>query len=150
MSHVHASQRIEAPIDHVWTLAIDPATIPQYNPYMVTRNISGPLDRVGTTMQTTMRVLHMTNEADGTIVDVEPKRLIRIRGTSPQGTSEWTYRFEPQGEATLATLDIEYDPTGIVGEVLDRVVFERALERVARHIAENFAALAVARLPVPA
>ncbi|HLO36026.1 MAG TPA: SRPBCC family protein, partial [Candidatus Deferrimicrobium sp.] len=106
MSHVHAGQRIEAPIDHVWSLAIDPERIPDYNPYMVMRNISGPLDRVGTTMDSTMRVLHVTIESKGTIVDVEPKRLIRIRGLSPQGASEWTYRFEPQGDATQVSLDI--------------------------------------------
>jgi uncharacterized protein YndB with AHSA1/START domain len=152
MGHVHTEMRVEAPVQHVFELATKAERIPEYNHYMEIRNISGPIDQVGTTFDSTLKLLGRTQESKGTIVEVVPNRLIRIKGkTEAQGASEWTYRFEPEGEATRCQLDVEYDaPGGVFGELLDRVVFERAFERAMRHMAENFAAMAEMKVPTPA
>jgi uncharacterized protein YndB with AHSA1/START domain len=149
MGHVHTEMRVEAPVQHVFELATKVERISEYNHYLQIRNVSGPIDRVGTTFDSTLKLLGQAQDSKGTIVEVVPNRLIRITGeTEAHAKSEWTYRFEPEGEATRCLLDVEYDaPGGVFGAALDRIVFERAFERAMRHMAENFAAMAEMKVP---
>lgn len=147
MTHIHQEIRVDAPIDHVWEVAIDPDKIPDYNPYMDVRKLSGPLDRVGTTFESTMRVLGQTRTSLVSVLEVQPKELLKLEGHDKEGTSTWTYRFVPEGAKTKCTLDVDYEVQGFVAEIADRVYVERSMERQIRHMAENFAALAEVKAP---
>ena len=153
MGHVHIEVRVDAPVERVWAVARDPERIPDYNPYMDIRHVCGALDRTGTTFEATVRILGTRSEAVGVVRDAEPGRMLHIAGLNRDGktTSDWVFRFSPTGDATTATLDAEYEvPMGVLGAAMDRVVFERAFERAMRHMCENFADLAAARVPQPA
>lgn len=117
---------------------------------MEVRSVSGPIDRAGTTFDSTLRLLGQSLEARSAVVEATPLRLIHIRGASESGgTSDWLYRFEPSGGGTFCTLDIDYEMPGVIAAVIDRLVYHRALDRATRHMAENFAALAEAKVPQP-
>jgi uncharacterized membrane protein len=151
MGRVHVEGHVRAPAGHVFRVALETDRIPDYNPYMEVRNISGPLDHVGTTFDSTLKLLGRRTDSIATVVEVEPDRLIRIRGKSREGreASDWVYRFVPEGDETLVSLDVDYEvPGGMLGEAMDRLVFERAFERAMRHMAENFTALAELRAPM--
>lgn len=148
MGHVHQEARVNAPVEHVFELACNVERHAEWDPYMDVRNCSGPVDRVGTTFDSTMHLAGQTIESKGTVVEAEPLRLIRIRGIADNGgTSDWLYRFERSGEGTVCSVDIDYEMPGVVAAVIDRLVFHRALERAARHMSENFAALAEEKVP---
>jgi uncharacterized membrane protein len=152
MGRVHVEGRVNAPVEHVFGVALEVDRIPDYNPYMEVRNVSGPLDRVGTTFDSTLKLLGHREESIGTVTEVEPNRLIHITGANRDGKakSDWTYRFTPEGNETMVSLDVEYDvPGGKLGEAMDRLVFERAFERAMRHMAENFTELAAMPVPQP-
>lgn len=151
MSHIHQEVRVAAPVEHVFELARQVERGAEWNPYMEIRNTSGPIDKVGTTFDSTMKLLGQQLTSKGTIVEAEPLRLIHIRGVGDNGaTSDWVYRFAPAGDGTLCTLDIDYEVPGAVAGVIDRLVYHGALDRATRHMAENFAALAEMKTPTPA
>jgi uncharacterized membrane protein len=151
MRHVHAEVRVDAPARHVFELACDWRRQPEWNPYLRLDDVNGPIDRVGTSFASTLSLLGQHIHSLGVITEVVPDRLVRIHGAATAGgTSEWAYRFVPEGEATLCRLDIEYETPGVIHGVLDLIAYHRALERAANHIAENFKAVAEAAVPVPA
>jgi uncharacterized membrane protein len=150
MRHVHQEVRVEAPVKRVWELACAWERQPEWNPYMKVENVSGPVNRVGTTFDTTLRLIGQTIRSTGEITAVDPLRLIHIHGKADSGgESDWIYRFEPDGEATRCSLDIDYDAPGLVQGVMDVLVYHGALDRAAKHMAENFAAVATEKVPLP-
>jgi len=141
MGRFHVEVRIDAPIDHAWSIARDADRIADFNPYLDIRHVCGALDHVGTTFEATVHVLGTRHESVGVVREVEAGRLLHIEGLNRDGqpTSDWVFRFTPAGDATTATLDAEYQvPGGFVGNEMDRVLFERAFERAIRHMCDNF------------
>ena len=148
MRHIHQEARVQAPIEHVFGLAVQVDRQPEWNPYMEMRDWSGPVDKVGTTFDSTMKLLGQEIRSKSTVVAAEPLRLIHIHGVADNGgTSDWIYRFEPSGDTTLCTLDIDYEIPGTIAAIVDRLVYHGALDRATRHMAENFAAVAEAKVP---
>jgi uncharacterized membrane protein len=57
----------------------------------------------------------------------------------------------PPGTGTDSRLELDYDlPGGFVGGIADKLFVERAIERDAKHSAENFKAICEADGHVPA
>ena len=151
MRHVHAETRVDAPVGLVFDLACDPGRLSEWNPYQLLDEIRGPLDHVGSTLASTLTLAGHELHALAVVTEVIPERLVRIHGTGPAGGhSEWTYRFEPIGDATRWSIDVEYETPHGVGGVADVLLYHGALERATRHMVENFAAVAEARVPLPA
>jgi uncharacterized membrane protein len=148
--HIHQDVRVEAPIEHVFELACQVERQPEWNPYMEIREVSGPIDKVGTTFESTFKLLGQTVRSSGMIVEAEPLRKLHIRGVAENGgTSDWIYRFERTGEATRCSLDIDYEMPGTIAAIVDLLVYHAALDRATRHMAENFAAVAASKVPLP-
>ena len=149
MRHVHAEARVEAPVKHVFDLACDPERLPEWNPYQRIDDVRGPLDHVGTTLAPTLTLLGHEVHSLAVVTEVVRNRLVRIHGTGPAGGhSEWTYRFEPDGDATRWSIDVDYEMPGVMRGVVDLLVYHGALERATRHMTENFAAVAEAKVPL--
>ena len=150
MGHIHQEVRVTAPVEHVFEVACQVERQAEWNPYMDLENVSGPIDKVGTTFDSTMKLLGQQLKSKGTIAEVEPLRLIHIHGDADNGgTSDWFYRFQPDGGGTLCSLDIDYEIPGVVAGVIDRLVYHGALDRATRHMAENFASVAEMKVPQP-
>jgi len=150
MNRIHQQVRIAAPVEHVWELACQVERQPEWNPYMDVGGFSGPVDKIGTTFDSTLKLLGQQTKSKGTVVEVEPLRLLHLHGVADNGgPSDWIYRFQPDGDGTLCSLDIDYEMQGVIAGVVDRLVFHGALDRATRHMAENFASVAEMKVPLP-
>lgn len=78
--------------------------------------------------------------------------LITLTGTAPGGGRlTWSRRFTPAGTGTSSIVELDYElPGGLIGGVADRLFFEKAIEREARHSLENFNEIVAAEVLQPA
>jgi uncharacterized membrane protein len=146
------SQHIEAPIEQVFELLIDAKRWPEWmSGGMEIKEITGPLDVVGTRVREESAFLGRKMESWNEVVEVERPRLLRLAGESAGMKYTGSFRLTPAGTGTEAEVESEYElPAGFLGHIADRLFMERAMERQSRHSAENFKALVEAKVAVPA
>ncbi len=150
MGHARVTHRIAAPIDHVWALAMAVDRLPEWNPYWEVTSITGPFDAVGTTWDGTMKLLGRSFEGVGKVLEVTPPTYLHFQATGRSiGPFDMRYTYEPIGDETLCTFDMEYEvPAGMLGGAIDKLFVERLIERQMKHMTENFEALADVKVPV--
>ncbi len=148
MNHIHEEIRIEAPVKHVWDFLCDTSRWHDWDPRSEHSDFSGPLDQVGTTFVETSRVMGFEMKGTLTVVEVEPLRLLHIR--SDFGPTDVFYRFEPEGDATRAIGEADYDMPGHLPGFIKNLISKSWVERYTRQQLEDFKALAEATIPVPA
>ena len=147
MIHMKEEIRVEAPVEHVWAYFCDTSRWHDWAPRLETSNWSGPLDRVGTTYVSTVKILGFEMKQTNTVVEVEPLRLIHQH--SDQGPEDDYYRFEPEGDATRAVVESDYEMPGYIPGFLKNLMTKSFFERQMRHILQDFKALAEATVPAP-
>lgn len=148
MAHVKWTEHIDAPIEDVFELFIDVRRWPEFMPGGAeVKEVTGPLDTVGTKVHTTMHFMGRKMESWDEVVEVERPRLLKLDSKEPmKGTA--TYRMTPAGEGTDVEMEGDYElPAGFLGHIADRLFLEKAMERQMRHAVENFKALAEAKVP---
>jgi uncharacterized membrane protein len=152
MSHVRMTAHFEAPIEQVFALAIDNRRLPEWNVnYDQAPEADGPVDKVGTHVHGTIKLLGQKMEGTGEVVEVDPPRLYRTEAIDADRKLAITYRFTPAGGGTDAELVSDYEvPAGVFGKVVDKLFIERSVERDLRHSMENFKALVEAKVPLMA
>ena len=150
MAHVKITEHIEAPNEQVFDLFIDVKRWPEFMPSGEIKEVTGPLDQVGTRVHSSMQFLGRKMESWDEVVEVDRPRLLKLASDEPM-KSVATYRLTPVGEGTDVTVEADYElPAGFLGHIADRLFIEKAMERQMRHGFENFKALAEAQVPVPA
>jgi uncharacterized protein YndB with AHSA1/START domain len=153
MGHVLQMGHVDAPPDRVFALAMDATRIPEWNPAVVeTKEITGPLDRVGASYVATLKLGGRRLEGRWEVSTVEKPRLLVFTGSAPGGgRATATSTFEPADEGTDISIEVDYElPGGFVGGVADKLFVERAIERDVKHSVENFKAICEAGVQVPA
>jgi carbon monoxide dehydrogenase subunit G len=146
MSHIHEDIWIAAPAEAVFALYCDATRWRELGfEGAAFSNFSGPMDQVGTTFDVTASIATIERKGTNTVVEIEPNRLIRVRGS---GREDMIYRFEPEGDGTRFSCDAEYDATGVFYKLLDKVVLHRTMERATRQFNEKIKAMAEAKAPV--
>ncbi len=148
MEHMHDEIRIEAPVEHVWQFYCDTARWPDWMPRMDVSDISGPVDQVGTTYVSTFRLMGWHMKSTSRIVEVEPLRLIHEH--VDVGPEENYLRFERDGDATLLSIDSDYEMPGHLPGFIKELMTKRWMERNVHHMLEDFKTFAEAKVPVPA
>jgi hypothetical protein len=147
MSHIHEDIWIEAPIEVVYGLFCDPSRNPRLSVEDVAvSNISGPMDQVGTTFDSTVRLPGIELTQRSLVTEVEPFRLIRV--VDAEG-DDVIYRFEPEGAGTRFSIDVEHAPAGAFGKIPLRVVVDGAIDRGLRRMDDRLKAMAEAEVPEP-
>ena len=153
MGHVLQTGRIDASPDRAFALAVDAARIPEWNSSVVdAKEITGSLDQVGSSYVSVLKLGGRPLESRWEVTRVERPRLLEFTGTAPGGgKAASTIRFEPAGEGTDITFEVEYElPGGFVGSMANKLFVERAIERDVKHSVENFRAICEAEVQVPA
>lgn len=148
MEHIRDEIRIEAPVEHVWAFLCDTSHWHDWMPYGEILDFSGPYDRVGTTYVGKMKMMGFEMKATYAVVEVEPLKLIHEH--SDEGPMESFWRFEREGEATRLIVETDYEMPGYIPGFLKSLLTKKFFERRARHILEDFKALAELKVPVPA
>ncbi len=150
INSVHHEIRVDAPVEHAFDFARRSDRHHDWNPYLTFFHASEPLDTVGSTFDVILDLAGQSTSFRGTVAEAKPNRLIRLHLAGEKGNADWIYRFEPAGEATQFTIDVEYERDGLFAGVVDRLMFHGGLERAVRHVAESFAAMAPSAVPVTA
>jgi uncharacterized membrane protein len=153
MGHVLQTGHIDAPPDRAFALALDAARIPEWNSSVIeVKDISGSLDQVGSSYVSVLKLAGRRLDGRWEVSRVESPRVLEFAGTAPGGGRATSKnRFEPAGDGTDLTIEIDYElPGGFVGGMADKLFVERAIERDVKHSVENFKAICEAEVQVPA
>jgi carbon monoxide dehydrogenase subunit G len=135
MSLVHVTTRIEAPVEQVWEVVMDPQRLEQWVTIhrRLGRVSSGPLGK-GSTMAQTLHMRGFNFHVNWTLVECDPPNLAQWEGTGPAHSRART-RYELHSAGENAT-EFEYfndfsTPGGRLGQVASRVIVGDASEREA-------------------
>lgn len=148
MNHMQEEIRIEAPVGRVWELLCDASRWPDWSPRSKIVEISGPLDKVGTTFTQEWGLAGFHSKSLNTVVEVEPERLLHLR--TEDGPMDLIYRFEPDGDATRVTIESDWQMPGHVPGFVQKLMSRAWIDRQVRQQMEDFKAIAEAPVPVPA
>lgn len=152
MSHVRITEHVEAPIERVFDLFLDIKRWPEFMPGGVEiKEVTGPLDQVGTRIREASKFMGRTAESWDEIVEIERPHMVKMRmeGSGFKGTGTW--RLTPTATGTDVVVESDYElPAGFLGIVADRLFIEKAMERQMRHAGENMKAILEAEALVPA
>jgi uncharacterized protein YndB with AHSA1/START domain len=153
MGSIRQTSHIDVPPEKVFALAIDAKRVAEWNASVIaTKDVTGSLDQVGASYTAVLKIGGRHLESRWQVSRVEQPGLLEITGTAPGGGRVTALnRFESAGSGTDSSLELDYDlPGGFVGGIADKLFVERAIERDAKHSAENFKAICEADGHVPA
>lgn len=90
---------------------------------------------VGDGFNQVVKVLHVELGAECGVTEIVTDERIRVEGRSTaNGSATVTQQSAAQGDGSLVTFEIEYDPPGILGAIADKAVFEKRHEHDAKQI----------------
>ncbi|MFD5010320.1 type II toxin-antitoxin system Rv0910 family toxin [Streptomyces chartreusis] len=111
MAEVSAEARIEAPAEKVWAQLTDWSAYGQWNATHTSFPSGGPAAlEVGGTFQENMKLMGFPAEVEWTIEELEPARVLAIRGKGPMAVTVATrYTLTSDGDAaTTVRIDGEF------------------------------------------
>jgi uncharacterized protein YndB with AHSA1/START domain len=110
MAEVSAEARIEAPAEKVWTQLTDWSAYGEWNATHTNFPKGGPETlEVGGTFQENMKLMGFPAEVEWTVEELEPARVLAIRGKGPMAVTVATrYTLTPDGDATAVRIDGEF------------------------------------------
>ncbi|MEV1081476.1 SRPBCC family protein [Streptomyces sp. NPDC050211] len=110
MAEVSAEARIGAPAEKVWAQLTDWSAYPEWNATHTGFPKGGPETlAVGGTFQENLKLMGFPAEVDWTIEELEPARVLAIRGKGPMAVDLATrYTLTPDGDATTVRIDGEF------------------------------------------
>ncbi|MFC9909549.1 SRPBCC family protein [Streptomyces sp. NPDC059862] len=110
MAEVSAEARIEAPAEKVWARLTDWSTYGEWNATHTSFPKGGPSTlEVGATFQENMKLMGFPAEVEWTVEELEPARVLAIRGKGPMAVTVATrYTLTPDGGATTVRIDGEF------------------------------------------
>ncbi|CAN5595924.1 hypothetical protein BH10ACT1_BH10ACT1_17510 [soil metagenome] len=90
-----------------------------------------------------MKIAGIELDTEWEVTEVVTDALIRVEGRSKSnGRASMTERLSAAGTSCRVELEVDYDPPlGLLGEIADKVVFERRHEDEAEHILERLKGL---------
>lgn len=99
-------------------------------------NAPGRMLAVGDHFNQVVKVLHVELDTEWEVTEVVADETIRVEGRSKaNGSASVTQHVAAQGDGSLVTFEIEYDPPfGILGDIADKAVFEKRHEDDAEQI----------------
>ncbi|MCL7426369.1 SRPBCC family protein [Streptomyces sp. YS415] len=110
MAEVTAQARIDAPADTVWAQLTDWSAYGEWNATHTSFPQGGPTAlEAGGTFQENMKLMGFPAEVEWTIEELEPARVLALRGKGPMAVSVATrYTLTPDGDATTVRIDGEF------------------------------------------
>ncbi|MDX3261730.1 SRPBCC family protein [Streptomyces sp. NPDC093228] len=110
MAEVSAEARIDAPADKVWARLTDWPAYGEWNATHTSFPKGGPeVLEVGGTFEENMKLMGFPAEVTWTIDELQPGRVLAIRGKGPMAVNVATrYTLTPDGETTSVRIDGEF------------------------------------------
>ncbi|MEU5633432.1 SRPBCC family protein [Streptomyces rishiriensis] len=110
MAEVSAEARIQAPAEKVWAQLTDWPAYGEWNATHTNFPKGGPATlEPGATFLENMKLMGFPAEVEWTVAELEPARVLAIRGKGPMAVSVATrYTLTPDGNATTVRIDGEF------------------------------------------
>jgi ribosome-associated toxin RatA of RatAB toxin-antitoxin module len=143
MAEIHKSANVAAAVDKVFEIVDDPANFPKYVPNVQeVVDVQRSTGRIGDSFRVIYRVLGVTFDEKFTVTEYEPHS--RIKSTFTGGmTGTFAWKFEPQGQQTTITADIDYELAGgPVGKAVDSLMLHRVNEKTIQDMLQNLSRIA--------
>ena len=131
MGQITKSIEIDAPLDVCWALNADARRLTEWNPAILeVRDVSGPLDQVGTTYTGVIKAMGRRFDGRNEVVRVVPNTAVETRGTGVGGAkARVTAEFARRPNGTKVTVSIDYElPGGLFGGLAEKLFATRQLE----------------------
>jgi hypothetical protein len=128
---------VSCPPNHVFDVLSNVERLPEFSHLTVAiRNGPGRAIQVGDRFEQSVKVLGVEFDTDWEVTEVVADSLIRVEGRSQHsGKASLTQHVTAEGTGSRVSFEVDYDPPfGILGEIADKVVFERRNEEDAEHI----------------
>ena len=128
---------VSCPPAHVFDVLSNVERLPEFSEMTVAiRNGPGRAVQVGDTFEQAVKVLGVEFDTDWEVTEVVPAQTIRVEGRSQHnGKASLTQNVTVEGTGSRVSFEVDYDPPfGILGEIADKVVFERRNEEQAEQI----------------
>ncbi len=141
------TQLVRAPIERTYAAYIDPAVLPTSMGIQAVTDLSGPLDRPGTTF---IEVVFGPYRPRSKVDAAEPPTLHDMTGRTAFGLGyRWTTRSAEEDGGTEVTLDAEAILPGVVGWLIRRSLSAGAMRRRTQRRLAAFADIVEAREAPP-
>lgn len=112
MPKIERTVTVDKPLDQVWAFLTDFTNTEKWDPPTVsTERVSGD-GTVGTVYRNVSKILGREVEIEYTVVEVEPKSVFRLRGTTSSMEMLDTMRFTESPDGVSVTYTAEFDPRG--------------------------------------
>ncbi|MER6959362.1 SRPBCC family protein [Streptomyces sp. NPDC000618] len=110
MAEISAEARIQAPAEQVWAQLTDWPKYGEWNATHTNFPKGGPETlELGATFQENMKLMGFPAEVEWTVAELEPARVLAIRGKGPMAVAVATrYTLTPDGDATTVRIDGEF------------------------------------------
>ncbi|MXM64092.1 SRPBCC family protein [Streptomyces sp. HUCO-GS316] len=110
MAEVSAEARLQAAAEKVWAQLTDWSAYGEWNATHTSFPKGGPeMLVVGGTFQENMKLMGFPAEVEWTIAELEPARVLAIRGKGPMAVTVATrYTLTPDGDGTAVRIDGEF------------------------------------------
>ncbi|WP_069771458.1 SRPBCC family protein [Streptomyces sp. LUP30] len=110
MAEVSAEARIQAPAEKVWAQLTDWPAYGEWNATHTSFPKGGPATlEPGATFLENMKLMGFPAEVEWTVAELEPARVLAIRGKGPMAVSVTTrYTLTPDGDGTTVRIDGEF------------------------------------------
>lgn len=137
MTNIVREVVVSCPPSHVFDALANVERLPEFSDMTVEiKNGPGRTVQVGDTFDQVVKVLGRELDTEWEVTEVAQDSLIRVEGRSKSnGRASLTETLTPNGEGTLVRFEVDYDPPwGILGEIADKVVFEKRHEEEAESL----------------
>ena len=132
MGHITFGGHVEAPIEFVFDLAVDPVRMRECMPWITAVwDIRGSQAAPGDSYRFRDSMLGRETEGVTEVVAADRPHLQSTVSRYGNGvTARWTMRFAPRAGGTDIANEVDYEvPAGIAGRIADRLLLHRFIER---------------------
>jgi uncharacterized protein YndB with AHSA1/START domain len=130
MKRVEAARRFDVPVERGFAFITDTANWSKFWPGYVRLEEGSRWGASGDGARLVIRLFGRERELAMTIRAFEPNRLVTYTSRQPGLPDAYHERhFEPDGQAFVYRLVIEYEPRGGIGGVFDGVLLPRGIRR---------------------
>lgn len=144
MTHIAREITIDAAPSEVFAVLRDLDRLPQLSEMTVeVRNGPGRPIETGDRFDQIVSVAGVEIDSEWEVTEMAADSLLRVEGRSKSnGKASMTERVTPAGSSSRVELEVDYDPPfGLLGDIADKVVFERRHEDEAEQILNRLKAL---------
>jgi len=132
MAHAENSITIDKPVGTVFDFLLEGANNPRWRPTVVDiERVPGKPSGVGAVYRQGLKGPGGRRfDGDYEVTQVKPNELIEFRVIAGPARPTGTYRFQPQGDSTLLTFILDYQPRGLA-KLMDPMITQTMKAEVA-------------------